>query len=148
MRTMLISFKPNVFEKIYEHRRVFPDEPVQAYIYISRPVQALAGIIYLENKTYLSLWKEKYNYDSVAVLRIDEYMKCYKVVMEIQKFQNTNQISLWNIRETFREFLISQIYYYLDGTELLDYLENNLRPEGEPIVHEFNNISGELICIH
>ena len=154
MRTMLISFKPEVFEKIlsgekiYEHRKVFPDEPIKAYIYISRPVQALAGIIYLGNKTYLSSWKEKYNHDSAAISRIDEYMKHYAVAMEIQKFQNTNQISLSNIRETFREFLIPQMYYYLDGTELLDYLENNLHPEGEPIIHEFNNISSELICIH
>lgn len=154
MRTMLLSFKPDVFEKIlsgekiYEHRSVFPDEPIKAYIYISRPVQALAGIIYLGNKTCLSTWKDKYSYDSVAVSRIDEYMKRYKVVMEIQRFQNTNQISLSKVRETFPGFLIPQMYYYLDGTELLDYLETNLQPKGEIIVHEFKNISSDLICRH
>ena len=37
MRTMLLSFKADVYqkvitgEKIYEHRKVFPDEPIKAY---------------------------------------------------------------------------------------------------------------------
>lgn len=62
MRTMLLSLKPEVFQnvqsgkKIYEHRRVFPDEPIKAYIYISRPIQALAGIMYLGNKVNIEDW--------------------------------------------------------------------------------------------
>lgn len=41
MRTMLLSLREDVYkrvlsgEKIYEHRKVFPDEPVKAYIYMS-----------------------------------------------------------------------------------------------------------------
>lgn len=72
MRTLLLSLKPEVFqtvlsgEKIYEHRRVFPDGPVKAYIYISRPVQALAGILYLGNKVNIIDWKEKYKDDMDA----------------------------------------------------------------------------------
>ena len=52
---MLLSFKADVFErvksgeKIYEHRRVFPDEPVKAYLYISTPVKAIVGIMRLDN---------------------------------------------------------------------------------------------------
>lgn len=98
MRTMPLSFKPEVFdrivngEKIYEHRRVFPDEPIEAYIYISRLVQAIAGIVYLGNKVYIKEWKNKYSFDNDAVKRIDKYLEQHKVVMEIQKFQNTTQI--------------------------------------------------------
>ena len=39
MRIMLLSFKPSVYNKllsgikIYEHRKVFPDEPIKAYLY-------------------------------------------------------------------------------------------------------------------
>lgn len=79
MRTMLLSLKPEVFKnvqsgvKIYEHRRVFPDEPVKAYIYVSRPVQALAGVMYLGNKTNIEDWKEKYRDDAEAQERINEY---------------------------------------------------------------------------
>ena len=56
MRTLLLSLKPEVFnsvltgEKIYEHRRVLPEGPIKAYVYVSRPVQAIMGILYLDNK--------------------------------------------------------------------------------------------------
>lgn len=53
MRKMLLSFKPEVYEKIksgkkkFEHRRNFPDEPIMAYMYVSAPVKAITGIVYL-----------------------------------------------------------------------------------------------------
>jgi predicted transcriptional regulator len=154
MRTLLLSLKPEVFdtvllgEKIYEHRKVFPEEPIDAYIYISRPVQALAGVMHLGNKAYLSDWKEKYSNDTDAVSRIDKYMEHYKVAMEIQSFQNTTQIPLSVVRERFPDFLIPQMYYYLDDLPLLEFMKENLKPLGEPIVHEFNNVTSNLICIH
>ena len=51
MRKMLLSFKPEVYEKIksgkkkFEHRRNFPDEPIMAYMYVSAPVKAIKGIV-------------------------------------------------------------------------------------------------------
>ncbi|MFR3096621.1 hypothetical protein [Mediterraneibacter sp.] len=53
MRKMLLSFKPEVYEKIksgkkkFEHRRNFPDEPIMAYMYVSAPIKAIKGIVYL-----------------------------------------------------------------------------------------------------
>ena len=47
MRTMLMSLRDDVYrkvlsgEKIYEHRKVFPDEPVKDYIYVSAPTKAI-----------------------------------------------------------------------------------------------------------
>ena len=47
MRKMLLSFKPEVYEKIksgkkiFEHRRNFPDESIMAYMYVSSPVKAI-----------------------------------------------------------------------------------------------------------
>lgn len=154
MRTLLLSLKPEVFqtmlsgEKIYEHRRVFPDGPVKAYIYISRPVQALAGILYLGNKVNIIDWKEKYKDDMDAQVRIDEYLKHHKVAMEIQKFQNTTSIELSEIRKEFPKFLIPQMYYYLDDLTLLDYLEEQLKPICDPITHSFENIKSNQICVH
>lgn len=154
MRTLLLSLRPDVFEnvvngkKIYEHRRVFPDDSVIAYIYVSRPVQALAGIMYLENKVSLLEWREKYSFDRQAVARIDKYMEHHHVAMEIRKFQNTTRIPLPDIKEKFPDFLIPQMYYYLDDLPLLEYLQDNLLPIGEPITHEFENITSDMICIH
>lgn len=154
VRTLLLSLKPEVFEtvlsgeKIYEHRRVFPNEPVTAYIYISRPVQALAGILYLDNKVNIEDWKDKYSYDPEAVKRIDKYLEHHKVVMEIRKFQNTTQIPLAKIRKEFPDFLIPQMYYYLDELPLLDYLKQHQKAIGKPITHEFENITSDKICVH
>ena len=98
MRKMLLSFKADVFqrvlsgEKIYEHRRVFPDEPIEAYLYVSAPVKAIVGIMHLEHKTDIESWKEKYKYDEAALHRIDEYLKHHQYAMEIKDFQNTNEI--------------------------------------------------------
>ena len=56
MRTMLLSFKADVYkrvlsgEKIYEHRKVFPNEPILAYLYVSSPVQVITGKMVLGNK--------------------------------------------------------------------------------------------------
>lgn len=68
MRTMLLSFKADVYqkvitgEKIYEHRKVFPDEPIKAYLYVSTPVKAVVGIMHLNNRTAIEEWKEKYRF--------------------------------------------------------------------------------------
>jgi hypothetical protein len=154
MKTILLSLKPGVFQnvqsgkKIYEHRRVFPNEPVKAYIYISRPIQALSGIMYLGNKVYIEEWKEKYKEDADVQIRIEDYLKHHKVAMEIQRFQNTSLIELMDLKTDFPNFLIPQMYYYLDDHPLLQYLENNLVPIGEPITHTFENIKSEQICVY
>lgn len=104
--------------------------------------------MYLGNKTNIEDWKEKYRDDAEAQERINEYLKHYKVVMEIQKFQNTSSIALADIRKQFPDFLIPQMYYYLDGRPLLQYLNDNMLPIGEPIMHTFENITSDQICVH
>ena len=100
MRTMLLSFRQDVFQrvisgdKIYEHRRSLPDEPVKAYVYVSRTTQAICGIMYLSNKTSLNEWKEKYKDDLACVGRIEDYLKQHQYGMEINKFVFTNAIPL------------------------------------------------------
>lgn len=154
MRTMLLSFKANVYkrvvsgEKIYEHRKVFPDEPVLAYLYVSTPVKAIVGIMKLKHKTNIENWKTKYSYDPATITRIEDYLKHYKFAMEIAEFQETNSISLDRLRSDLPKFVVPQMYYYIDGSELLDYLEKNLNPIGEKIVHDFSNITSDLICQH
>lgn len=152
MRKMLLSFKADVYErvlsgeKIYEHRKVFPDEPIEAYLYVSNPIKAIVGIMHLGNKTSIEGWKEKYSYDQAAVSRIDEYLKQHKYAMEIQTFQNTNKISLYKLREDLPGFVVPQMYYFIDDSPLLEYLEKNLVAEGEMLVHDFSNIKSDMIC--
>ena len=97
---MLLSFRPDVYEKIksglkiFEHRRNFPDEPIMAYMYVSSPVKAITGIVYLDKRHCLSDWLEEYKEDSNAIARIKEYMETdhYRYAMEIDKFQETSHV--------------------------------------------------------
>lgn len=78
MRKMLLSFKPDVYNKIYtgikifEHRRNFPDEPIMAYMYVSKPVRAITGIVILNNRHRLIDWENEFNNDKQALKRIYE----------------------------------------------------------------------------
>ena len=152
MRTMLLSLRPDVYEnvktgkKIYEHRKVFPDEPIKAYIYVSRPVQALAGVMILGNRTNINEWKETYSDDRDAQIRITEYLERHQYAMEIQEFQDTSQIPLAEIKAVFPKFLIPQMYYFIDKTDLLEYLEKHLVPMGEKVIHTFDSITSDQIC--
>jgi predicted transcriptional regulator len=127
---MLLSFKPEVYEKIksgqkiFEHnRRNFPDEPIMAYMYVSAPVKAITGIVYLGKRHLLSDWKEEFKDDENAVARIEKYQESYRYAMEIDEFQETTEISLENLRRDVSGFVAPQMYIYLDGTELLKYIE-------------------------
>lgn len=80
MRTILLSFKSDLFQhlqsgkKIFEHRSVFPDEPIRAYLYVSKPTMAIDGILELSNKTAISKWKDIYKNDAEVLRRIEGYL--------------------------------------------------------------------------
>lgn len=156
MRRMLLSFKPEVYEKIksgkkkFEHRRNFPDEPIMAYMYVSSPVKAITGVVYLGKRHCLSDWLEYYKEDSNAVTRIKEYMETYhyRYAMEIDSFQETSQISLDDLRENIPGFVAPQMYIYLDGTELLEYIESNLKMTDLQVEHSFERIEACQVCVH
>ena len=149
---MLLSFKADVFErvlsgeKIYEHRKVFPDEPIEAYLYVSAPVKAIKGIMHLNNRIAIESWKQKYSYDENALERIDEYLQHHKYAMEISDFQNTTEITLNRLREDVPGFVVPQMYYFIDGSNLLDYLKENLTAEGDMIIHDFDDVPSNQIC--
>lgn len=156
MRKMLLSFRPDVYEKIksgvkiFEHRRNFPDESIMAYMYVSSPVKAITGVVYLGKRHCLSDWLEYYKEDSNAVTRIKEYMETYhyRYAMEIDSFQETSQISLDDLRENIPGFVAPQMYIYLDGTELLEYIESNLKMTDLQVEHSFERIEACQVCVH
>lgn len=154
MRTMLLSFKPSVYEKIlsgekiFEHRRSFPNEPIKAYMYVSSPICAVTGIVYLGKRHNLSDWRVQFGEDDSAVKRILQYDEHYRYAMEISEFQETSKIPLNQLRNEVEKFVAPQMYYYLDDLPLLRYLEKNLEMEEVNIKHNFDSISSEMICVH
>ena len=113
---MLLSFKPEVYEKIksgkkkFEHRRNFPDEPIMAYMYVSAPIKAIKGIVYLGKRHLLSDWREEFKNDKAAVVRIEKYQELYRYAMEINEFQETTEISLGALRRDVSGFVAPQMY--------------------------------------
>ena len=154
MRKMLLSFKPEVYEKIkegkkkYEHRRNFPNEPIMAYMYVSAPIKAIKGIVYLGKRHLLSDWREEFKNDKAAVVRIEKYQELYRYAMEINEFQETTEISLGALRRDVSGFVAPQMYIYLDGTELLDYIENKIEKLDGCTVHDYSVIKSNEVCVH
>lgn len=152
MRTMLLSFKADVYkrvvsgEKIYEHRKVFPDETILAYLYVSSPIQVITGKMILGNKRKIEDFLTLYRDDAEVCNRVRKYMKEHNCVMEIQDFQQTTEIPLSVLRKDLDKFVIPQMYYYLDDTPLLKYIENNIKNEGVHIVNDFSNVDRNYIC--
>ena len=151
---MLLSFKPEVYEeiksgkKIFEHRRNFPDEPIVAYMYVSAPVKAITGIVYLGKRHLLSDWHEEFKDDKDAVARIEKYQESYRYAMEIDEFQETTEISLNDLRRDIPGFYAPQMYIYLDGTQLLEYIEKHIIKKSITVKHEFDYIVSNEVCVH
>ena len=60
--------------------------------------------------------------------------------MPILKFQKTNKINLSQLRIDIPKFIVPRMYYYIDDTELLSYLEENLYAIGDPTINNFLEI--------
>lgn len=155
MRKMLLSFKPSVYKniyeglKIFEHRRNFPDEPIMAYMYVSKPVRAITGIVYLNNRHELIDWEQEFSYDSEALQRIADYKKSYRYAMEIAEFQETNAISLDDLKRDLPGFVAPQSYIYLDNNpDLLRYIEGKIVGQGINVKHDFSVITSKQVCVH
>lgn len=132
---MLLSFKPEVYEKIksgekiFEHRRNFPDEPIMAYMYESAPVKAITGIVYLGKRHLLSDWREEFKNDRDAVARIEKYQESYRYAMEIDEFQETTEIPLEDLRRDVRDLLHHRCTYIWMEQSYLSILINILKWE-------------------
>ena len=155
MRKMLLSFKPSVYKniyagvKIFEHRRNFPNEPIMAYMYVSKPVRAITGIVYLNNRHKLIDWEQDFDHDSEALQRIADYRKLYRYAMEIAEFQETNTISLDDLKRDLPRFVAPQSYIYLDNNpDLLKYIEDRIVEQGINVKHDFSVITSDQVCVY
>lgn len=134
MKKMLLSMKPHwrdkimSGEKIYEYRTRFADEAVIAILYVSKPVYAVTGVLYLGKKINLQDWKDLYREDPELVDRIKAYeSRGNKVAMPILAYQETNEISLKELRDNVEGFVAPQSYNYIrEGSELEQYLSAHL----------------------
>lgn len=76
-------------------------------------------------------------------LRDDVYRKVLsgeKIYEHRNKFERTNSIDLERLRVDKSKFVVPQMYYYIENTELLDYLEEKLEADGFVVTHELNGL--------
>lgn len=154
MRTMLLSLKPEIFnlirsgKKIFEYRHQFYTDSINAYLYISKPVQKVVGYIEFDKRINLQDWKEKYKNNSEVSNRIDDYIsKNYKYAMPINKFKMTTEIPLIDLKNNLNKFIIPESYYYLDNfMDLNNYIRRNIEFTGEVIENNFKVIDSADIC--
>ena len=151
---MVMSFKPNVYEriacgqKIFEHRRTFPNETIKVQMYVSKPVCAVTGILLLGKRHSLQEWKLEFKEDKEAVNRISDFMKSADYAMEILEFTETIKIPLVDLREANIGFVVPQMYYYIDNRPILKFLEDKLTITGRTIQHTFDVITSDIVCRH
>ena len=150
---MLLSFRPDVYEKIksgvkiFEHRRNFPDEPIMAYMYVSSPVKMIVGRIHLGKRIDINTWKEQYKADKEVCERIDDFLTRHTYAMPVLSFQMTKEIELEILRKFNPNFVCPQMYYYLDNyPELFDFIRENATDIGELHINSFVNIEKDEIC--
>ena len=153
MRTMLLSFKPEWYNrikegsKIFEYRRTFPDEEILAYMYVSNPMKMIVGKIHLGRKIDINTWKEEYKEDEQVCERIDDFLTRHTYAMPILSFQMTKEIDLETLRKFNRNFICPQMYYYLENyPELFEFIKKNATDIGKPQDNSFENIGKEEIC--
>lgn len=109
-------------------------------------MKSVCGIMHLSNKTSLLNWKKQYRNDKECIKRIGNYLTQYKFGMEINRSENTIAIHLGQLREDLEKFIVPQMYYFVDNSELLNYLENNIRSDGTVVAHTYENITSDMIC--
>lgn len=153
MSTILLSFEPDWFfqlesgKKKFEYRKNFPTDKVTAYFYVSKPIKAITGIADFDLRQPLSEWPKKYSDRSSEVLsRIVDFLSDCRYAMPVLNFQPTNRISLDMLRRDLPGFIVPRMYYYIDNTPLLSYLQINLKPSMPLLKNSFSSILDDDIC--
>lgn len=150
----LMSFWPSVYnniisqKKLFEYRRSFPKDCTYAYMYISKPVKAVCGIIYFGKKYSIEDWKKIYSGDEIIMKRIEQYSKSYRYAMEIKAIQKIQPITLEKLRQNIEGFTAPQSYLLLENNaELREYLMNEIKIEGELIENNLEDLFPEHVCL-
>lgn len=154
MKTILLSFEPYWFEKMrtgqmaYEYRKHLPEDGATVYLYVSRPVKAITGIAHFGKRESLADWLQKYSdRGSEVIARIKDYLQDCSYACPVLDFQSTNQIPLETLKKDLPNFIVPRMYFFLDNTPLLAYLQQNLKPTELPIKFTHSSpIPSEEIC--
>ena len=153
VRTILLSFTPYWFDRLenntlkFEYRKHFPQDDSTVYFYISSPIKAISGCAYCLHPEPLCTWLERFkDRPNDVLLRINDYLKDCRYAVPIRTFQKTNKITLQKLQQDIPNFIVPRMYYYIDNSDLLQYLESNLIPVCPPFITNLSEIQNSDIC--
>ena len=121
----VMSFWPSVYDRIrrgeknIEFRRVFPKENRFAYMYVTKPVKAIKGIIYFGEKHTLSELKVIYKNNPNMLAQIENNQGSYRFGVDIIGFKEIEAITLEELRKNVPDFVAPQSYLLLENNPLL-----------------------------
>lgn len=121
----LMSFWPSVYERIkkgektIEFRRVFPKENNFAYMYVTKPVKAIKGIVYFGEKHTLTELKVIYKNNSDILTQIEKNLDTYQFGVDIIGFEEIEEITLEELRKNIPAFTPPQSYLLLENHPIL-----------------------------
>ena len=148
-----MSFWPNIYDKIskqiklIEYRRNFPETCDSAYMYISKPVKAICGIIYFGKRHCIHDWETKYLHNPYITERIKSYKAKYRYGIEISAFQRIHPITLFELRKNIPSFFAPQSYILLKNNPVLEeYLNANTIFLDDKVTNILSNIFPDYIC--
>lgn len=151
MKTILLSFQPEWHDILdegrmkYEYRKVFPAEPVNAYFYVSSPVQAVCGFAMFGQRVSLLDWCETYRNNLDVLQRINDYLTDCRYAIPIISYQQTASVPICQIRKDIPRFVVPRMYYYLDN-QMIQYFESKCFPQGKCYFSDPSQISEKDIC--
>ena len=121
----LMSFWPSVYERIkkgektIEFRRVFPKENRFAYMYVTKPIKAIKGIIYFGEKHTISELKVIYKNNPNMLAQVENNLDSYRFGVDIIGFKEIEAITLEELRRNVPDFVAPQSYLFLETNPLL-----------------------------
>lgn len=119
----------------------------RVYMYITKPVMQVCGIIDLKRRIALAEWEKKYSYDDAIVQRIRKYRVKNNYAMPIKSYYETEALSLEELRGEFKGFFAPQFCYDLEKNELLrKFIEKKCVMTGIMINNEIDVEKENEIC--
>lgn len=155
MKTIFLSFDMKWYlplydgRKKYEHRKRFCEEPVRAFIYLGKPIQAIVAEIGLGERENICDWQEKYIDDEIVIQRINDLKKRNNYGMKVLWFKEIVPIELADIQEIFLDFRVPRSYIVLENKkELLKWLDSVKRYTSHSYCNLDKDFTKEIICTY
>lgn len=155
MKTIFLSFDTKWYaplydgRKKYEHRKRFCDEPVRAFIYLGKPIQAIVAEVGLGERESICDWEEKYSDDEMVIRRIRDFKTRNNYGMKILWFKEIVPIELGDIQEVFPDFGVPRSYIFLNKKEqLLKWLDSTKRYTVHSYVNKDEDFTKDILCTY